>query len=144
MNNIVSNFTSLTSFSIPNLGNVDVFELHCWQNTWPQARQWCRLTINVNAVRHLNVAIIKIRFERFCISINHKNSHSNLWQTSPSAHSGAVSAENIASDSLSGGNLCPSAFKIFTVSCQQRIKENISSLHRYSSNFYIRWTLVYR
>lgn len=39
-----------------------------------------------------------------------------LWQTSPSAHSGAVSAENIASDSFNVGNLYPSAFSMFTVS----------------------------
>lgn len=43
-----------TSFSMPNLGNVDVFELHCWQKTWPQARQWCRRTISENATLHLN------------------------------------------------------------------------------------------
>lgn len=51
-----------TSFSIPNLGKVDVLELHCWQNTWPHARQWWRRTINENATRHL-------KFKE----INHKN-----------------------------------------------------------------------
>ena len=30
-----------TSFSMPNLGTIDVFDEHLLQKIWPQARQWC-------------------------------------------------------------------------------------------------------
>ena len=43
-------------------------------------------------------------------------SHLHRLQTSPSAHSGAVSASNIASASLTAGNFQPSAFIKFNVS----------------------------
>lgn len=45
---------------MPNLGKVEVLELHCWQNTWPHARQWCLRTINENATRHLDIYTLTI------------------------------------------------------------------------------------
>lgn len=71
---------ALTSFSIPYFGNVVLFVVHEPQNTCPQALQWCLRCIKLKVTRH-------------------------LWHISPLAHSGAVSAENMASVSRCGGNL---------------------------------------
>lgn len=80
-----------TSFSIPYLGKVDVFEEHWPQNTCPQLRQWCLRSVKEKAVL--------------------QRSH-----TSPSAQSGAVSEVNIASASSSLGKVLPSVFRMFIVS----------------------------
>lgn len=84
-----------TSLSIPNLGNGHILAEHLAQKTCPQARQWC-----------WRVTIPKATRQR--------------WQTSPSAQSGAVSASNMASASLTAGNVQPSAFIKFNVSWKQQ------------------------
>ncbi len=81
----------LTSFSIPNFGSRQDFAEHFPQKTCPQALQWCCLVMMPNGARH-------------------------RWHTSPSAHSGATSASNMASASRTGGNSQPSAFIRFRVS----------------------------
>ena len=70
---------------MPNLGKVQLLELHFEQKTCPQALQWCWRVTMPKATRH-------------------------RLQTSPSAHSGAVSASNMASASRIAGNFQPSAF----------------------------------
>lgn len=80
-----------TSFSMPNLGNVHVLVEHCAQNIWPQLRQWCLRWVNENSTRH-------------------------RWHTLPSCHVGAVSEVNMASASLSSGNVWPLVFKMVIVS----------------------------
>lgn len=77
---------------MPNFGNVHVFAEHWPQNIWPQLRQWCLRNVNENSERQ-------------------------WWQHLPSCQLGAVSDVNIASASLSSGNVWPFVFKIVIVSC---------------------------
>ncbi len=59
---------------------------------------------------------ITFKFYQSHFTKNYKRKNSNLLQTSPSAHSGAISASNMASASLTGGNFHPSAFMRLCVS----------------------------
>lgn len=84
-----------TSFSMPYLGRGHCLAVHWPQNTCPQLRQWCLRLVNVNSTRQ-------------------------RWHTLPSAQLGAVSAVNMASASLSSGNVCPLAFSMVIVSYKKR------------------------
>ncbi len=101
-----------TSFPIPNLGRV-----HSAAKLLEEylALQWCFHWTMPNSTRH-------------------------LWQHSPSAHSGAWSATNIASSWISRGNLAPSAFMML-ITYIRNIPISNMNLYVYMNLFLARNTL---
>uniref|UniRef100_A0A8W7Q049 Uncharacterized protein n=1 Tax=Anopheles coluzzii TaxID=1518534 RepID=A0A8W7Q049_ANOCL len=97
---------------MPNLGSVLFFDEHWAQNTWPQLRQWCLRTVNVNWDRQ-------------------------RWHTSPSTQSGAMSDENMASASFSSGNLFwnSSQLALFAISSCTGVPQFFTMLSSVSSAY---------